>query len=303
MKILQISKLPDVYTRYDLEIEDTHNFVAEGIVVHNTSAHISWKHDQDKVILFSGGEKYDKFEKLFNTEELKKRFKGLFDCDVTIFGEAYGGKCQSMSETYGKELKFIVFDVKVDDSWLDVPNAEDVAKKLNLEFVAYAKVKTDLDLLNTYKNASSVQADRNGCGKDKMREGIVLRPIIELTKNNGNRIIVKHKNDEFKETKTKREVNPDKLKVLEEAFEIAEEWVTPMRLSHVLDKLKNPNDIESTGEVIKAMIEDVLREAEGEIIVSGIVKKAIGKKTAKLFKNKISLIKTEEGKIDEINRG
>lgn len=256
--------------------------------IHGTSAHISWKNN--KINLSSGGEKAERFNKLFNLKKLEKKFKELFDCEVVVFGEAYGGKCQGMSGTYGKELKFIVFDVKIDKNWLDVPNAEDVVKKLDLEFVAYAKVDTNINTSNTYRDASSVQANRNGCGNDKLREGIVLRPLIEVIKNNGSRIIVKHKRDEFKETKTKREVNPEQLKILEDAKAIAGEWVTPMRLNHVLDKLGNPNEIEKTGEVIKAMIEDVKREAKGEIKESKQAIQFIGKKTAQLYKQRISKI-------------
>jgi len=293
MKILQISKLPDVYTRYDLEIEDTHNFVAEGVVVHNTSAHIGWK--DGKINLSAGGEKYEKFMKVFDLEELERKFKELFDCDVVIFGEAYGGKCQGMSDTYGKELKFIVFDVKVDKSWLDVPNAEDVVNKLGLEFVSYNKIPTILKYINAERDFHSVQADRNGCGNDKIREGVVLRPLIEVTKNNGSRIIVKHKRDEFRETKTKREVSPEKLKTLEDAKAISEDWVTPMRLDHILDKLGNPNDITDIGRVIKAMVEDVFIEAKDEIVESKQAKQAVGKKCAQLFKSKIN-------KLENVNR-
>lgn len=256
--------------------------------IHGTSANIKWK--DEKVIFFSGGEKHEKFIKLFDEKKLSKKFEELFDCDVVVFGEAYGGKCQGMSETYGKELKFIVFDVKVGDNWLDVPNAHKVATKLGLEFVDYHKVFTDINSLNNERDTPSKQAFRNGCGNDKLREGVVLRPLMELKKNNGERIIVKHKREEFLETKTKREVNPEQLKVLEKANEIAEEWVTPMRLSHILDHLKNPTEISDTGNVIKAMIEDVFREAKGEIIESQGVSKAIGKKTAILYKNKISKI-------------
>ncbi len=194
-----------------------------------------------------------------------------------------------MSGNYGKELKFIVFDVKVDGNWLDVPNAEDVTKKLGLEFVDYVKIKTELKLLDKERDKNSTQAIRNGCG-EKLREGIVLRPLIEVTKNNGSRIISKHKGENFSETKTKREVNPEQLKVLEDAKEIAEEWVTPMRLNHILDKLGNPNEIEKTGEVVKAMIEDVTREAEGEIKISKTALQFIGKKTALLYKQKMSKI-------------
>ncbi len=259
--------------------------------IHGTSTHIQWK--DGKIRFFSGGEKHEKFINLFNEQFLINKFTELFgveESNIIIYGEAYGGKQQGMSHTYGKELKFIVFDVKIDDNWLDVPNAEDVTKKFNLDFVFYNKIKTDMNLLNFERDSDSIQAIRNGCGIGKMREGIVLRPLIEVKKNNGDRIIVKHKRDEFIETRTKREVDPKKLKVIEDAKAIAKEWVTLMRLTHVLDKLNNPTEIEKTGIVIKAMIEDIRREAKGEIVESKQAIQAIGKSTAKLFKQKISKI-------------
>ena len=45
--------------------------------------------------------------------------------------------------------------------------------------------------------------------------------------------------------------------------------------------------IAHTGEVIKAMIEDVEREAEGEIVKSREARTAIGKRTAQMFKNRV----------------
>ena len=257
--------------------------------IHGSSAHLQWK--DNKIIFFSGGEKHETFKKIFDEEFLTNKFKELFEgINTTIFGEVYGGKCQGMSKTYGKEMKFVVFDVKVGDNWLDVPNAEDVAKKLNLEFVDFKRIKTDLKDIDFERDRFSAQAIINGCGNDKLREGVVLRPLIEVTKNNGSRIIVKHKRDEFLETKTKRDVNPEQLKILEDAKSIAEEWVTPMRLNHVLDKLGNPTEIEKTGVVIKAMIEDVTREAKGEIKESKQAMQFIGKKTAELYKRRISKI-------------
>lgn len=256
--------------------------------IHGTSAHISWK--DGRVSFFSGGEKHDRFVKLFDELSLQHEFAERFDCDVVIFGEAYGGSQQGMSHTYGKELKFVVFDVKVGDVWLDVPNAEDVANKLELEFVSYEKIPTDLKYIDAERDKMSSQAIRNGVGYDKLREGVVLRPLVELIKSNGKRVISKHKRDEFMETKTKREVDPEKLRVLAEAKEIAEEWCTPMRMDHVLDKLGNPDDISDTGRVIKAMIEDVFREASGEIVESKTAQQAIGKASALLYKNRISKI-------------
>lgn len=257
--------------------------------IHGTSAHVRWK--DKEVAYFSGGEKHDKFEALFDTEFLKSKFTELFDCDVIVYGEAYGGKQQGMSHTYGKELKFVVFDVKVDGNWLDVQNAEDVATKLGLEFVYYNKVVTDLPDIDAERDRPSTQAKRNGIDEDKIAEGVVLRPLMEITRNNGSRLIVKHKSDEFKETKTKREVNPEKLKILQAAEAIANEWVTPMRLDHVLDKLGNPDDVKETGNVIKAMIADVFIEGKGEIVETKKAEQAIGKACAKLYKSKINKLK------------
>jgi len=100
-------------------------------------------------------------------------------------------------------------------------------------------------------------------------------------------VISKYKGDGFNETKTKREVTPEQLKVLEDAKEIAEEWVTNMRLEHVLQKFPADVGMEAMGDIIKAMIADVYREGKDEIVEAKPVEKAIGKTTVKLFKAKL----------------
>lgn len=256
--------------------------------IHGTSAHIAWKHETKEVRFFSGGESHANFVALFDKEALAKAFEERFQThDAVIYGEAYGGKQQGMSATYGKQLKFVVFDVRVGEVWLGVENAASLTKSLGLEFVDYVRVSTDVDVLNAERDRPSVQAMRNGCGDDKMREGIVLRPIVEFRMNNGRRIISKHKRDDFRETKTPREVSPDRLKVQEDAKAIAEEWVTDMRLTHVLDKFPADVNVESMREVIGAMIEDVLREGKGEFVDSPAARKYIASRTAMLFKERL----------------
>ena len=262
--------------------------------IHGSSAHVSW--DGNQLHLFSGGESHEQFAKIFNQDALKAKFLEMGigpGRKAIVFGEVYGGRCQAMSHTYGKELKFIAFDVNIDECWLDVPKAECFVKDLGLEFVHYVKVSTDLAALDAERDAPSVQAVRNGVttsedfmnGKGKMREGIVLRPLVELRKNNGSRIICKHKGEKFQETKTPRPVvDPAKMQVLADAETVAEEWVTATRLQHVLDKLPG-HSMEKMREIIAAMTEDVLREGSGEIVESETVKKAIGKKTALAYKD------------------
>jgi len=242
---------------------------------------------------FSGGEKHDKFVALFDAPSLRENFARLELSALTVYGEAYGGKCQGMSDTYGKQLKFIAFEVRVGDLWLSVPQAEDVVKQLGLEFVHYKKVSTDLAVLDAERDAPSEQAFRNGCANRddlstyKKREGIVLRPPVECRLNNGSRVIAKHKRDDFKEVRTPRPVDPGRLQVLADAEAIADEWCTPMRMIHVLDHLKarlqRDLTIKDTGDVCREMVEDVVKESAGEILDSLEARKAISRRAVKLF--------------------
>jgi len=259
--------------------------------IHGTSAHISHKTANQRITatdgkydsgvrFFAGGESHTRFVEIFDQDNLATK---LHNIDVTIYGEAYGGKCQGMSNTYGKELRFVAFDVKINDMWLSVPQAEEFCKECGLEFVDYVKIPTTIEAIDEQRDRDSVQAVRNGMGTGKKREGVVLRPLVEFIRNDGERVMAKHKGDDFMETKTPRQVSPEQLQVLEDAEAVAEEWVTPMRLTHVLDKMNHPG-IEKMKDIIFAMLEDVKREGEEEIVWSIAVEKAIGKATAMAFK-------------------
>lgn len=270
--------------------------------IHGTSTHIRFRPSDNSISYFSGGTKFAAFVALFNEDDLIARFKALalpVDKDITVFGEGYGGKEQGMSATYGKELKFVAFDIQIGDSWLDVPSAEKVVKDLGLEFVYYKKVST-LNVvekdgvkyfveLDAERDAPSTQGKRNGVLEDKFREGVVLRPPFEVTLNNGSRLIVKHKRDEFRETASPRNilVDPAQLEVLSKADEVANEWVTNERLGHVLDKMPG-HSMSSIPQLIKNMTEDVLREGAGEIVDSKEVRKAIGSKAVALYKGMLA---------------
>ena len=255
--------------------------------IHGTSAHIALK--DGELRFFSGGATHESFVALFDEEKLKTEMIALGHPSVCIYGEAYGGKQQKMSHTYGKDLRFIGFEVKIGDEWQDVPTAEYITRKIGLEFVAYNKGEATVEWLNEQRDLPSSEGIIR-VGEEKMREGIVIRPIEEVRDHRGNRIITKHKRDEFRETKTKREVDPEKMKKIGEANAVAEEWVTPMRLDHVLDKLPEKGEMKHVGSVIKAMQADVKAESEGEVIWSKAVEKAIGNKTVALYKKHISKI-------------
>lgn len=258
--------------------------------IHGTSANVSWKNGA--LSFHSGGEKHSRFVGLFDEAALTAAFAALGHDEVAVHGEAYGGSQQKQAHRYGPTLRFVAFDVSVGGTWLSVPNAEDVAKKLGIEFVFYKKVPTDLAALDAERDAPSEQARRNGIAGEQPREGVVLRPLVEVTTSDGERVMCKHKRDEERETATPRKVvDPALLQVLADAEAIALEWVTDMRLTHVLDKIPAPHDMSATPKVIAAMIEDVQREAAGEIVESKEARQAIGKRAAALFKARVQSMK------------
>ncbi|MFW2369104.1 MAG: RNA ligase family protein [Desulforhopalus sp.] len=206
--------------------------------------------------------------------------------EITVYGESCGGKMQGMKDTYGDVVRFVAFEVKIGKAWLNVQNASGCVGGLGLDFVAYESGPASIEWLNEQRDKPSQLAIELNLG-DKMREGVVVRPVMEYRDNRGNRIITKHKRDEFMETRTKREVDPDKLEVLVNARDIAEEWVVPMRLLHILDKLPETGKMEHVPMVIRAMQADVKEESEGEVVWSKAVEKAIASLTVKLYKKHI----------------
>jgi len=273
LKILNLYKNPDIFLFKEVWADEK---------CHGTSQNISYKNNQ--LSFFAGGEKHENFVNLFNQEQLLEAFNKLGHQEITVYGEGAGGKQQGMKDTYGSKLIFVAFDVKIGDCWLNRPNAEEVVNVLGLQFIPYVKCSTDITELDRERDAPSVLAKRVGITEDKPREGIVIRPLIELRKNNGERIIAKHKGEKFRETKSPRPVDMDRFKVLEDAQKIAEEWVTPARLKNILSHFPEDIDIKSTGTIIKTMVEDVKREAGTEIVFSGDAEKAISKSAALLFK-------------------
>ena len=265
--------------------------------LHGSSAHVSWKPNASGEVgssgvlsFFSGGEKHEAFVVLFDKEKLAADFTKLGYPNITVYGEAYGGKCQGMKDTYGNKLQFVAFEVKVDDYWLAMPDAEEVARGLGFDFVHYRKISATIEDIEAEMLLPSVQAVRNGCGDDKKREGVVLRPLIEVVRGNGKRIIAKHKNPDFQETKTKRTLSADVLEVLTEAKAIADEWVVENRIQHVLDRFPDFR-MEQMGDAIRAVVEDVRVEAGEEIVFSKEARVAISKRAVKLLK--LRLVRTE----------
>jgi hypothetical protein len=258
--------------------------------IHGTSSSVGFKAGEP-LWLHSGGAKHAQFEACFDLPALTAAFMALGHPSITVYGEAYGGNMQAMKDVYGGTLKFCAFDVQIGGHWLSVPDAENVARGLGLDFVPYRKVPATVEALDAERDRPSEQAVKLGFTEPKLREGIVIRPLMELTKNDGERIVAKHKGEAFAERIHTPKVAPDKLVVLSEATAVADEWVTEMRLAHVLDRLQasgvDLSGPQATPLVIAAMVENVCREAAGEIEDTKDVRRAISGRAAKMFKARL----------------
>ena len=251
--------------------------------VHGTSAHVRYR--SGEITYFSGGCSREIFIGLFFESTLLALFTALGHADVTVYGEQYGGKQQGMSATYGKDARFIVFEVQVGKTWLAVPNAADVAAKLGLEYVPYRVVEATLEALNAERDRDSEVAVNCGMGLGHPREGIVLRPPFECCYSDGSRVIAKHKRDDFRETATPRRVGDKTTTIAGDAAAL--EWVTDMRLTHVMDAVRAQTGrsltMADTSAIVSAMIADVEREGTGEVVVDKATRKALGSRAAKMF--------------------
>ena len=136
--------------------------------IHGTSTWIFT--DGFKFEYHSGAETTESFGKLFDkdfiNEELKKILREYNWVTIKVHGEAYGSKQQKMKDTYGDILKFIVFDIKINNNdsefFLNVHQAEEIASRLKQEFVSYCIGPNTPEWIEEQTNLPSVQAERNG---------------------------------------------------------------------------------------------------------------------------------------------
>ncbi|MCK7512180.1 MAG: RNA ligase family protein [Desulfobacterales bacterium] len=253
-------KIPNLYRVRDLFSNFAKLYAAEK--VHGTSAHIRYQNDGpelgDHLSYFSGGADHAAFARLFDHEALLAKFRELDVPDVTVYGEAYGGKLQGMRDTYGPDLWLMAFEVKVVDSWLNMLKAFGLVDSLGLEFVPFKTIDGTPEAIEAAMMEPSVVAIRRGFTETKLREGVVLRPLEEFTLNNGGRVIAKHKHPSFAETAHPRSLTDPDVDLPEQ--KLAQDYCTAMRVAHVLDKFTAPRAPESIKPFIDAYYADVTAE-------------------------------------------
>lgn len=108
-----------------------------------------------------------------------------------LYGEGYGAKIQKGGGNYGDTQEFVLFDVKVEDWWLERPNVEDIAETLGLRVVPVIGAGNISQMVDLVRNGF------NSTWGNFQAEGVVARPSVELFARSGKRIITKLKTKDF----------------------------------------------------------------------------------------------------------
>ncbi len=131
--------------------------------------------------------------KLFLGITNEQLFEQKFGAEpITFYGEGYGAGIQS-GGAYSKESEFILFDIRIGETFLARENIEEIAKIFNLKVVPIALTGTIQQAVDYIKNKpkSLISIEENEM------EGVVGTPKARLTDFRGNRVIVKVKVRDF----------------------------------------------------------------------------------------------------------
>lgn len=130
---------------------------------------------------------FDTLLALFPVDKFQKNYP---DLQMTLYGEGYGPKIQK-GGSYSQIHNFVLFDIMINNWWLDRNNMDDIAEILEINVVPIVGSGTLPGMV-----AMAQKGFKSNWG-DFIAEGIVARPSIELTTRNGDRIITKIKHKDF----------------------------------------------------------------------------------------------------------
>jgi len=131
-------------------------------------------------------------QQMFSTIEKRQVFQEKFGHGVTLYGEGYGEKIQDMGSDYLEDdHSFVLFDVKINDYWLQREDVEGIAESLDIDVVPIVGYGTlDEAVEKTKKGFKSEWGDFTA-------EGLILKPTTQMFNRKGERVITKVKHKDF----------------------------------------------------------------------------------------------------------
>lgn len=136
---------------------------------------------------------YNYLQKTFTMELLQPLFnKDSEPIIVWLFGEGYGPKIQS-GGNYRNDVGFILFDVKINEWWLEQSAVKEIAEKLGIPYAPIIGTMTEDEIISYIKSKPRSLCSIN----PQVMEGIIARPEPLLLQRNGKPLMMKLKCKEF----------------------------------------------------------------------------------------------------------
>jgi hypothetical protein len=218
---------------------------------------------------------------------------------VAVYGEWCGGNIQKGVAISGLPKMFVIFGVKVDDEWVDLPKNIYNNEESIYNIFQFPTYEIDIDFNNPELSQNklieyTLQVEEN-CpvgnffGKEGVGEGIVF--TCETNPN----LKFKSKGEKHSISKVKT-LNSIDTEVLENINDFVEAVVTENRLNQGVNYLKEMGieiSSKATGDFLRWVVGDVMKE-EGDTIVDNQlnvkqVSKAISNKARVWFLNNIEI--------------
>ena len=204
--IVITSKNKSNYKKYKYDIEtETHNFIANGILVHNSNFRagnllrkhnclldklLFWKgeyefvygsHNMQKVWFVGGGYyKENIWLKIVHKYNLDK----IIPQDYIVYGEVYGPRIQKNYDYGLTEIDCLFFDVKYKNKYLSFEEKSKFLQSLNLPIVPVLFMgKYNDETLKLLTTGSSTICEK------QVKEGCVVTSLIETTSRIGRKIL------------------------------------------------------------------------------------------------------------------
>lgn len=293
MRCLSVEPIEYDGDRYDLEIDGGgHNYVAEGVVVHNSNFRVGFRGTEYLVGTHTSrvlpsrmdpetwpkGHLVAKALRWCEEYGLRGRVRAWRDVhpevtQMAIYGELMGFKCSDLHYGEKDSLVRLFGEVQIDGVFIDYDDAVKVIQELfpdhdlaNLMVPLLYRGKPDADLLKKLRDQPSVLAAANGV--EQISEGIIIRSNPEaFSEISGDRLIAKWKGPLYCERKSLRSKDPDELPKYLTVYDLIFDFVTAERIRHVWGKAQASGlelSMRNVNKVAEMLFDDIVKESKGE---------------------------------------
>ena len=216
---------------------------------------------------------------------------------IAVYGEWCGGNIQKSVAINGLDKMFVIFGVKVDDNWVELPSDLHNNEEGIYNILQFPTYEIDIDF-NTPEIVQNKLIEmtllvEEECpagkffGKEGVGEGIVFTCTSDQT------LKFKSKGEKHSASKVKV-INAVDVELMQSINDFVELAVSENRLNQGISFFKENNisvDSKNTGEFLRWIVTDVLKEEKDTLEESGLdekkVKAAVATKARVWFLNSI----------------